>query len=448
VTHTLIYPHTSRHDAAGHLEIGGCDVVELADTFGTPLFVYDEQTLRDQCRAYLTAFAGHGREFRIVYASKAFSCRAMIELVAQEGLALDVASGGELAAARAAGFPPSDIFFHGNNKTAAELELALDCGIGHVVVDSFSEIAALDAAAGRRGLVQDVLVRITPGVRPATHAAVQTGQPDSKFGFGLNEGQATEALSRCLAASHLRPVGMHAHIGSQIFDLSSYRREIEILMGTLAEWRDELSFVCRLFNLGGGLGIRYTARDQPSSIVEFAAVAVDAVVAEAARHHMAPPTILVEPGRSIAGKAAVTLYRVGTIKPVPDGRTYVAVDGGMSDNIRPMLYGSRYEAMIGNRADVPATFKTTIVGKHCESGDVLVRDVKIAPPELGDVLVTPCTGAYGYAMANNYNGQPRPAVVMVAGGRARVIIVRETWDDVLRLQRPLAAAADASDARD
>lgn len=448
MTHTLIYPHTSRHDAAGHLEIGGCDLVELADTFGTPLFVYDEQTLRDQCRAYLSAFAGHGREFRIVYASKAFSCRAMIELVAQEGLALDVASGGELAAARAAGFPPADIFFHGNNKTPAELELALDCGIGHVVVDSLSEIAALDAAAGRRGLTQDVLVRITPGVRPATHAAVQTGQPDSKFGFGLNEGQATEALARCLAASHLRPVGMHAHIGSQIFDLSSYRREIEILMGTLAEWRDELSFECRLFNLGGGLGIRYTARDQPSSIVEFAAVAVDAVVAEAARHQMAPPTILVEPGRSIAGKAAVTLYRVGTIKSVPDGRTYVAVDGGMSDNIRPMLYGSRYEAMIGNRADVPATFEATIVGKHCESGDVLVRDVKIAPPELGDVLVTPCTGAYGYAMANNYNGQPRPAVVMVAGGRARVIIVRETWDDVLRLQRPLAAAADASDARD
>ncbi len=440
MTHTLIYPHTSRHDAAGHLEIGGCDVVALADTFGTPLFVYDERTLRDQCRAYVEAFAARAPESRIVYASKAFSCRAMIELVAQEGLALDVASGGELAAARAAAFPPADIFFHGNNKTAAELELALDYGIGYVVVDSLSEIAALDAAAARRGIVQQVLVRITPGVRPATHTAVQTGQPDSKFGFGLTDGQATAALERCLASRHLEAVGVHAHIGSQIFDLSSYRRAVEVLMGSLAEWRAALSFDCRLFNLGGGLGIRYTARDQPSSIAEFATVAIEAISGEAARHDMTPPTILVEPGRSIAGKAAVTLYRVGTIKQVPGGRTYVAVDGGMSDNIRPMLYGSRYEAMIGNRADVPASFEATVVGKHCESGDVLVRDVKIAPPELGDVLVTPGTGAYGYAMANNYNGQPRPAVVMVADGSAQVIIARETWDDVLRLQRPLGHA--------
>jgi len=438
VTHTLIYPHTSRHNAAGHLEVGGCDVVGLADAFGTPLFVYDEQTLRDQCRAYVAAFADRARASRIVYASKAFSCRAMIELVAQEGLALDVASGGELAAARAAGFPPADIFFHGNNKTAAELELALECGIGFVVVDSFSEIVALDAAAGRRGVTQRVLVRITPGVTPATHSAVQTGQEDSKFGFGLADGVATEAVRGIMAAEHLTLAGVHAHIGSQIFDLSSYRRAVEVLMGSLAEWRAALSFDCRLFNLGGGLGIRYTARDQPSSIAELAEVAVDTVVSEAAGHGMSPPVILVEPGRSIAGKAAITLYRVGTIKRVPDGRTYVAVDGGMSDNIRPMLYGSRYEAMIGNRADVPADFETTVVGKHCESGDVLVRDVSIAPPQLGDVLVTPGTGAYGYAMANNYNGQPRPAVVMVAGGAARVIIARETWDDVLRLQQPLA----------
>jgi len=445
VTHTLIYPHTSRHNDAGHLEIGGCDVVALADTFGTPLFVYDEQTLRDQCRAYVAAFAGLTPAARVVYASKAFSCRALIELVAQEGLAVDVASGGELAAARAAAYPPADIFFHGNNKTAAELALALDYGIGYVVVDSFSEIAALDAAAGRRGVVQKVLVRITPGVTPATHPAVQTGQPDSKFGFGLTAGQAAEALSLCLAAGHLEPVGVHAHIGSQIFDLSSYRREVEVLMGTLAEWRAALSFDCRLLNLGGGLGIRYTARDQPSSIAELAAVVLAAVAGEAARHEMTPPTILVEPGRSIVGTAAVTLYRVGTIKAVPGGHTYVAVDGGMSDNIRPMLYGSRYEAMIANRADTPATFETTVVGKHCESGDVLVRDVAIAPPELGDVLVTPATGAYGYAMANNYNGQPRPGVVMVAGGEAHVIIARETWDDVLRLQRPLAGAPLARD---
>ena len=443
MTHTLIYPHTSRHNNAGHLEIGGCDVVELAARFGTPLFVYDEQTLRDQCRAYTAAFADRTAHSRIVYASKAFSCRAMIELIAQEGLALDVASGGELAAARAAAFPPGDIFFHGDNKTPAELELALDYGIGYVVVDSLSEIAALHDAAARRGVVQQVLVRLTPGVTPDTHAAVQTGQPDSKFGFGLTDGQAAEALARCLAAPNLEPVGVHAHIGSQIFDLSSYRREVEVLMDALAHWRATLAFECRLLNLGGGLGIRYTAGDEPSSINELATVATTALDAELARRDLTPPTVLVEPGRSIVGTAAVTLYRVGTIKPVPDGRTYVAVDGGMSDNIRPMLYGSRYEAMIANRADTPATFETTVVGKHCESGDVLVRDVVIAPPELGNVLVTPATGAYGYAMANNYNGQPRPAVVMVAGGEARVIIARETWDDVLRLQQPLAGAPAA-----
>ena len=438
MTHTLIYPHTSRHNAAGHLEIGGCDVVELAGRFGTPLFIYDEQTLRDQCRAYVDAFRSRLADTEVVYASKAFCCRAMCELVAEEGLSLDVASGGELFTARLAGVPPERIYFHGNNKSPAEIEAGLEAGIGCFVVDSFHEIELLAAAARRRGVRQRVLVRLTPGVRPSTHSYVQTGQADSKFGFGLTEGLADEAVRRLLAADDLELVGVHAHIGSQIFDLSSHRREVEVLFAAVAEWRREHGFDCRLVNFGGGLGIRYTEQDRPSSIAEFAEAVVSSARASAERYGLPLPRLLVEPGRSIAGKAAITLYRVGTIKRVPDGRTYVAVDGGMSDNIRPMLYGSRYEAMIGNRADVPADFETTVVGKHCESGDVLVRDVSIAPPQLGDVLVTPGTGAYGYAMANNYNGQPRPAVVMVAGGAARVIIARETWDDVLRLQQPLA----------
>jgi diaminopimelate decarboxylase len=438
MTHTLIYPHTTVHNAAGHLEIGGCDVVDLAREFGTPLFIYDEQTLRDQCRAYHTAFGKLTDLYEIVYASKAFSCRAMAELVAQEDLSLDVATGGELAAAHAAGFPPQRIYFHGNNKSVAEIEFGLECGIGHFVVDSFEEIERLEDAAAARGVRQEVLVRVTPGVRPNTHDFVQTGQQDSKFGFGLSDGLAAEAVGRLRDAAHLSLVGIHAHIGSQIFELDSYRREVEVLFIALDDWRREFGFECCIFNIGGGLGIRYTEADMPSSIAEFAQVGVTAVREGAERHGMVMPKLFVEPGRSIAGKAAVTAYTVGTVKVIPGVRTYVAVDGGMSDNLRPMLYDSRYEAMLANKAEAPATDVVTVAGKHCESGDVLVRDVHIAPPQPGDILVTPATGAYGYAMANNYNAQPRPAVVMVAGGRARPIIERETWDDVLRLQRPLA----------
>ncbi|MCX6364868.1 MAG: diaminopimelate decarboxylase [Actinobacteria bacterium] len=434
-----MYPHTTAHNAAGHLEIGGCDVVDLAREYGTPLFIYDEQSLRDQCRAYHAAFAARTDLYEIVYASKAFSCRAMCELVAQEGLSLDVATGGELAAARAAAFPPQRIYFHGNNKSVAEIELGLDGGLGHFVVDSFEEIARLEAGAAARGQRQQVLVRVTPGVRPNTHDFVQTGQQDSKFGFGLADGRAAEAVRRLHDAAHLELVGVHAHIGSQIFELDAYSREVEVLFIALADWRRDVGFECCIFNMGGGLGIRYTEADQPSSIAELAEVSVSAVREGAARHGMVMPKLFVEPGRSIAGKAAVTAYTVGTVKVIPGVRTYVAVDGGMSDNLRPMLYDSKYEAMLASKAEVPATDVVTIAGKHCESGDVLVRDVHIAPPEPGDILVTPGTGAYGYAMANNYNAQPRPAVVMVADGRARVIIVRETWDDVLRLQRPLGA---------
>ena len=437
MTHTLIYPHTARHNEVGHLEIGGCDVVELADAYGTPLFIYDEQTLRDQCRAYLDAFRTRLDDVEIVYASKAFCCRAMCELVTEEGLSIDVASGGELHTARLAGVPAERLYFHGNNKSPAEIEAALDYGIGYFVVDSLHEIALLDAAAARRGRVERVLVRLTPGVRPTTHSYVQTGQADSKFGFGLDEGLADEAVRAILATGHLELVGVHAHIGSQIFDLSSHRREVEILFAAVAGWRRDHGFDCRLFNFGGGLGIRYTEQDQPSSIAEFAEAVIGAAKASSERYGLPLPRVLVEPGRSIAGKAAVTAYRIGTIKEIPGVRTYVAIDGGMSDNLRPMLYDSKYEAMLANKAEVPATEVVSVAGKHCEMSDVLVRDVAIAPPEVGDVLVTPGTGAYGYVMANNYNMAPRPAVVLVGDGRARVAIERETWDDVTRLQRSL-----------
>lgn len=443
MTHTLIYPASARHNAVGHLEIGGCDVVELCARFGTPLFVYDETMLRRQCRAYLDAFGELSDDFEIVYASKAFCCRALCELVQQEGLSLDVASGGELATARAAGFPAERIYFHGNSKTPDEVALGLEMGIGHFVLDSFDEIRSLAAAvaARGRGRRQKVLVRVTPGVRPDTHAAVQTGQQDSKFGFGLADGLAAEAVARVLGEDVLELVGVHAHIGSQIFDLQTYRRGIETVAAALSLWRRELGFDCRLFNMGGGLGIRYTPGDEPSSIADLAGVTIGTLRREADRHDLPLPRVLAEPGRSIVGKAAVTAYRVGVVKRIPGLRTYVAVDGGMSDNLRPMLYGSRYEVMSANKAAVPATVEVTVAGKHCESGDVLVRDVLVAPPEPGDILVTPGTGAYGYALANNYNGQPRPAVVLVCAGRAQLMVARETWDDVLRLQRPLRGGA-------
>jgi diaminopimelate decarboxylase len=437
MTHTLIYPETAEHNAVGHLAIGGCDVVELCERYGTPLFVYDETMLRNQARAYRRAFAELVDEFEVVYASKAFSCRAMCELVAEEGLSLDVASGGELSAARLAGFPPERIYFHGNNKTPPEVSLGLDYGIGCFVVDSFEEIVALGAEAARRGMSQRVLLRLTPGVKPDTHGHIQTGQQDSKFGFGIGDGLACEALKQIIAHPHLEPIGIHVHIGSQILRLDAYQRAIEIVVDTLADWRRDLGFACRLFNIGGGLGIRYTKTDEPASIGDFAGLVVGALRRSVERHGLAMPRVLVEPGRSIVGKAAVTAYRVGVVKVIPGVRTYVAVDGGMSDNLRPMLYGSRYEAMLANKADVPTSDTVTVVGKHCESGDVLVRDVRLAPPEAGDILVTPSTGAYGYAMANNYNGQPRPAVVLVGDGRARLIVERETWEDVLRMQRPL-----------
>lgn len=441
MTHTLVYPITASHNARGHLEIGGCDVVELAAEYGTPLLVYDEETIRDQCRRYREAFAQHTDDFEIIYASKAFPAIAIAQLVLEEGLSIDVSSGGEYHIAKAAGYPPSKIFFHGNNKTREELEYALDGGVGFVVVDSFQELALLEdvlAVRGRgEGARQRILLRVTPGIEAHTHSYIQTGQLDSKFGFGLAEGVALEAIRQALASPRLELMGLHAHIGSQIFQLAAYRKAIEILVGLIAEAHAKLGFHCRYLNIGGGLGIRYTEEDLPSSIPDYAAVKVEGVREEMAARGLPMPRVLIEPGRSIVGKAGVTAYSVGTIKVIPGVRTYVSVDGGMSDNIRPMLYDAEYLGMLANKADVPADTTVTVAGKHCESGDILLRNVLLAKPEPGDVLVMPATGAYCYAMASNYNGSLRPAVLLVKEGRARVIIERETYADLIAKQRPL-----------
>ena len=414
-----VYPLGSRVNERGHLEIGGCDVVELAAEFGTPAYIYAEGDIRARARAYVDAFRARTDNFEVLYASKAAPVTAIYRLCAEEGLSVDVASGGELHMALRAGLDPTRIYLHGNNKTESELRFAVEARVGHVIVDSFAEIGRLDAMLDRD---LDVLIRVTPGVVPATHSYVQTGGLDSKFGFGLEDGLAARAIGKVLESRHLRLVGLHAHIGSQIFELDAYTAAIEALARLV-----DGGWECRILNVGGGLGIAYMSADQPPSIESY----VDVKVRGVRRVFDPVPRILIEPGRSLVGNAGVTAYEVGTVKEIPGIRTYLSVDGGMSDNLRPMLYGSRYEAIVANRAgEVPDT-PATIAGMHCESGDILVADAMLAGPRPGDILVTPATGAYGYAMASNYNGVPRPPVVFCKAGDARLVVRRETFDDLV-----------------
>ena len=397
-----VYPLGSRLNERGRLEVGGCDVVDLAREFGTPAYVYAEDDMRARARAYTAAFRARTEHFEVIYAGKAFPCAAVFRLFADAGLGADVASGGELHLALAGGFDPARLYMHGNNKSQAELDYAIERGVGHIVVDSFDEVERLS------GRPQRVLLRVTPGIKPSTHTYIQTGQVDSKFGFAVEDvPRAVDAFRE----AGLELCGLHAHIGSQIFELGVFERIAEVL-SSLGEWP--------LLNLGGGLGIAYTADDEPPSIEDY----VDALLRRAPEG----VTVLSEPGRSLVGNAGVTIYTVGTVKRVPGARTYVAVDGGMSDNLRPMLYGARYEAEIADRFG--GGDSCTIVGMHCESGDILVRDALLDDPHPGDVLVIPATGAYGHAMASNYNAVPRPPVIFCRDGDARVVIRRETYDDL------------------
>jgi diaminopimelate decarboxylase len=413
---SAVFPLGSRVNERGHLEIGGCDVVELAAEHGTPAYVYAEDDMRERARAYRVAFESRTESAEILFASKSFPCTAAYRLFAEEGLSVDVASGGELHMALRAGFDPARIHMHGNNKSDEEILAAARAGIGHLIVDSFDEIERCERLLDEP---QRVLIRVTPGIKPSTHDYITTGQLDSKFGFGLEDGLAAAAIERVLASERLELVGLHAHIGSQIFELEPYKLAIRALGELAGDW-------CRVVNVGGGLGVAYTYEDEPPSIDAYAEVkarGVDDVFGPGVR-------ILVEPGRSLVANAGLTAYRVGTVKSIPGVRTYVAVDGGMSDNLRPMLYGSRYEALIADRAAAAPDTLVTVAGKHCESGDVIVRDAELAAPAVGDVLVTPATGAYGHAMANNYNGVPRPPVIFCRAGEARVVVRRETHDDL------------------
>ncbi|MEQ9094414.1 MAG: diaminopimelate decarboxylase, partial [Miltoncostaeaceae bacterium] len=405
-----------------------CDLVALAEEFGTPLVVYDEGQLRAMCAAYRSALDANAPGGEVLYASKAYFGLAMLRLAAEEGMSVDVASGGELHAALRAGFPPARIHMHGNAKSRRELDEALAAGVGTVIVDNLDEIATLGELALARGAVQDVLVRVTPGVKPSTHSYISTGQLDSKFGFSIAGGAAAEAVSLARATPGVNLIGLHCHIGSQLFDLSAYPAAAAIVADFASQvGGEDLS----VMDMGGGLGIAYARGDEPASVDTLVETVVDAVRAEWGRVGLAMPKIMLEPGRSIVGRAGVSVYRVMSIKDVPGIRRYVAVDGGMSDLLRPMLYGAVYESLLANRAGEEPAREVRLVGKHCESGDVLVGAARLPEVRPDDLVCLPATGAYGVSMASNYNGVTRPAVVFVHDGDARLVTRREDYADIV-----------------
>ena len=415
-----LLPDTAEIGPEGNTAVGGCDLVNLANQWGTPLFVYDEDHLRSRCREAVAAFGGG-----VAYASKAFLCSAMARLAHEEGLQLDVATGGELFLARRAGVPGNRLVLHGNNKSDAELAMAVDEGVGRIVIDSFDELDRLEALHSATGVAPRVLLRVTPGVEVHTHEFIATGQDDSKFGFTVKGGLADSAVRRASASTAVDLVGLHAHIGSQVFDVEPFARAIDVLAAFAAPYDlPELS-------VGGGLGVPYVEGESAPTIGEWADAIHKACVQAGVTSE-----VTAEPGRAIVAAAAITLYRVGTIKDLPGLRTYVAVDGGMSDNPRPVLYGSGYETFLPRAGDAVRPRVVRVVGKHCESGDVLVQDGAV-PTDLavGDVLATPVTGAYGYSMGSNYNQVLRPAVVFVSEGQARLVVARETYEDLARRDR-------------
>jgi len=421
---------TQRITDRGRLEIGGCDAVELAAHFGTPLYVMDEQEIRNKCRAYKQAVETLIPGGKVVYAAKAFQTLAICRLVADEGLSLDIASPGELYTALQAGFPAERIIHHGNYKSREELTMSLDAGVGRIVVDSEIELDTLNELAAARGSSADILLRLTPAVDPHTHEFIQTGKVDTKFGFGIATGQAAHALKKALALPQLNLCGVHSHIGSQLLDTDSFELAVELLAEFLKSAKDELNFESAEWNLGGGLGIRYVRDHRPPKIDAFVGKLASAIREQFGARGLATPRILLEPGRSIVGEAGVTLYTVGVVKHVPGVRKYVSVDGGLSDNPRPALYDAKYSALVANKSNVTELERVTISGKHCET-DTLIENIDLPPLEPDDILAVQCTGAYNYSMASNYNRFTRPAVVLVNAGQAEVIVRRETLDDLI-----------------
>ncbi len=422
---------TSKINSKGHLEIGGCDVTDLAKQFGTPLYIVDEALVRQRAREFMEAFRATGMRHQVAYASKAFCVMAMCRVAEEEGMSLDVVSDGELYTALQAGFPAERIHFHGNNKTPEEILMALEANIGCFVVDNFNELHLLNALAGEQGKRVNVLLRITPGVEAHTHDYISTGQQDSKFGFDLGNGTAFQAIETAISLPNLQVLGVHSHIGSQIFEVEGFRMAVEKVSAFAVEIRDKLSHTFTVLNLGGGFGIRYVEGDQPLPLGTYVQAIADAVRTTCEQASFPLPEIWIEPGRSIIGDAGTTLYTVGTSKDIPGVRKYIAVDGGMTDNPRPALYESKYEALLANRANDAAEEVVSVAGKCCESGDMLIWDLNLPAVQSGDLLAVFCTGAYNYAMASNYNRIRRPAVVFVKDGLADLVVARETYENII-----------------
>ena len=425
-----VFPITTAINDSGHLEIGGCDVSDLASEFGTPLYVFDEATLRNQARGFMNAFGSRYENSRVVYACKAFINVGLARYFAALGLGFDIVSGGELAVLRTAGVDLSNVDFHGNNKTPEEIRDAVAWGVGHFVIDSFHELRLLDEAAGAAGRVQSVLIRVSPSIDPHTHRLTTTGVLDSKFGFPIETGQAEQAVREVQAAKNLDLQGLHFHLGSPIFELEPYTEAVERVLRFAAQM-GEYGLDMRQFSPGGGFAIAYTEEDEPPAPDDYAEAIVGALVAGCEAYGLPQPQLTIEPGRSLSGPAGVAVYTVGAIKEVPGVRTYVSVDGGMGDNIRPALYGSQYIAIAASHADAPATETVTIAGKYCESGDVLVRDASLARVQANDLIAIPASGAYAPSMASAYNLNGRPAIVMVSDGEATLIRRRESYADMM-----------------
>ncbi|MHB0939074.1 MAG: diaminopimelate decarboxylase [Armatimonadota bacterium] len=425
---------TQRINAQGHLEIGGCDTVELAREFGTPLYVMDEATIRAKARELREAYAKRYPNSLMLFASKSFITMAMCRIMEEEGFGLDLSSGGEAYTAMQAGFPMERAYLHGNNKSVWELELALQAGIGRIVLDNEREMEMLQAVAAERGTVQDVLLRVAPGIKPETHSYISTGQIDTKFGLGITTGCAMRGLAKAMRLPNLNVVGVHCHIGSNIMGLDSFEMAARMMIRFAAQLRDELGLVIRELNLGGGVGVRYQSGDQPPSPDAYAEAVITGLHDELEKVGLPHPRLLQEPGRYISGEAGTTLYTIGTIKDVPNIRRFVSVDGGMSDNPRPALYEAKYEAIVANKPNAPITQEVRLAGKHCEC-DNLIMELPLPDVEPGDILAVQTTGAYNYTMSSNYNRFTRPAVVLVNDGKADVIVERETLDDLLAHDR-------------
>lgn len=428
----IINPTSNQVNKEGHLEIDGVDTTELAKKYGTPLYVYDVSLIRKNCREFINTFKNNGVKAQVAYASKAFSTIAILQIVHEEGLSLDVVSRGELYTALQAGFPTDKIHMHGNNKNIDELEMAIEYNIGCIIIDNFHEIELLESLLYKHNKKIDVLMRVTPGIKSDTHKYIMTGNDDSKFGFNIENRQAEKAFKLLSSSKYINFKGIHCHIGSQIFETKTFVEAVNILFKEIKKWHEKYGYEPKVLNLGGGFGISYTENDEPIPLNEYVNSLTTIVKKHVETLNMPMPEIWIEPGRSIVGVAGTTLYTIGSMKRIPGVRNYIAVDGGMTDNLRPALYNADYMGVIANKANEPKTEIVSVAGKCCESGDMLIYDLPITKAISGDILAVLSTGAYGYSMASHYNRFAKAAVVFVENGKDKLVVKRETYQDVVR----------------